>query len=204
MAKRNTGRHGRSRKRRPATPSAAPQGSGEAGRAGADGSVTRTSSPAPRRERARARPRGAAERGGDGYRDPLSVGERPQAPWHPLPLSELLILVGAIGTVFGLRRGLRGGPALFAGIGAVALGTIEVTLREHLSGYRSHTILLALLPIIVFHSAVILLLAAVTQVPRLLNVVLLLIDGALFAFLFKLLRARFLDARRERTFAGRR
>jgi hypothetical protein len=122
-----------------------------------------------------------------------------------LPLSELLILVGAIATVVGLRRGVsNGGPALFAGLAAVMIGTIEVTLREHLNGYRSHTLILALLPTIAFHSAVALGVAAFTRVPSWLQVALLLLDGGLFAFLFKLLRARFVDARRERTFAGRR
>ena len=157
----------------------------------------------------RMRPRGASERSGGGWRDPLSVGKRPEAPWHPLPLSELLILVGAIGTVFGLDRlqhgGIsNGGPALFAGIAAVLIGTVEVTLREHLSGYRSHTLILTLLPLIVFHSAVILILASVTTVPKLLNVGLLLVDVGLGTILFKVLRARYVDARRERTFAGRR
>jgi hypothetical protein len=134
------------------------------------------------------------------FRDPLSVGERPPAPWHPWPLSEMLILVGAVGTVVGLARlghgGIsNGGPVLFAGLGAVALGTIEVTLREHRAGYRSHTLILALLPVVIFHSAVVLGLAAFTTVPRLLNVGLLAVDAALFAVLFKLLRARFQDAR---------
>ena len=165
-------------------------------------------SPEPSRKGKRARPRGAAERSRGAYRDPLSVGERPQAPWHPLPLSELLILVGAIGTVIGLARlshGIsHGGPALFAGIAAVLIGTLEVTLREHLSGYRSHTLILTLLPVIVFHSAVVLIVASQTQVPKVLNVVLLLVDAAIGIFLFKLLRARYLDARRERRFAGRR
>ena len=45
------------------------------------------------------------------------------------------------------------------------------------------------------HSAIALGLAAFTTVPRLLNVGLLALDGAVFAVLFKLLRARFLDAR---------
>jgi hypothetical protein len=133
------------------------------------------------------------------------AGERPRPPWYPLPLSELLILVGAIGTVIGLRRGVNhGGPVLFAGLAAVIVGTVEVTLREHLGGYRSHTIILALLPTIVFHSAVALVVAAFTRVPSWLNVVLLLLDVAVFGFLFKLLRARFLEAQRERSFAGRR
>jgi hypothetical protein len=134
----------------------------------------------------------------------VTVGERPQAPWHPLPLSELLILVGAIGAVIGYTKGVSNGLApLLAGIAAVVIGTVEVSLREHLSGYRAHTVLLALLPPLVFHSGVILLLQAFTGVPRWLNVVLLPIDGALFYFLFRLLRARFLDARRERIAGGR-
>jgi hypothetical protein len=136
---------------------------------------------------------------------PPAAGERPRPPWYPLPLSELLILVGAIGAVVGLRRGVsHGGPVLFAGLAAVMIGTIEVTAREHLGGYRSHALILALLPTILFHSAVALGVAAFTRVPAWLNVVLVVLDVALFAFLFKVLRARYLDARRERTFARRR
>jgi uncharacterized membrane protein len=161
------------------------------------------------RKAKRTRPRGAAERSGGGWRDPLSVGERPQAPWHPLPLSELLILVGAISTVFGLDRlqhgGIsNGGPALFAGIAAVLIGTVEVTLREHLSGYRSHTLILTLLVLLVFHAVVTLTVASLTTVPKELNVGLLLVDVALGTILFRLLRARYVDARRERRFARRR
>jgi len=136
----------------------------------------------------------------------MSVGPRPQAPWHPLPLSEILIAVGAIATIIGLRRGVNGGgPVLIVGVVAVAIGTVEVTLREHLSGYRSHTIILALLPTVAFDTAVGFTLAAfITPVPTWLKVALLAIDIPLFAFLFKLLRARFLDARRERVSMGRR
>jgi hypothetical protein len=220
VANRSKARGGRSRKRRPSATKAAEKGAGElaakqASPAGSSvedgrGSRPRRSSESEGKTK-RTRPRDAAkrERRAGAWRDPLSVGERPQAPWHPLPLSELLILVGAIGTVVGLSRlghgGIaHGGPALFAGIAAVMIGTIEVTLREHLSGYRSHTLILTLLPLIVFHSAVILIAASLTTVPKLLNVVLLLIDVAIGTVLFKLLRARYLDARRERTFAGRR
>ena len=112
----------------------------------------------------------------------------------------MLILVGAVGTVVGLARlghgGIsNGGPVLFAGLGAVVLGTLKVAWREHNTGYRSHTLLLALLPVLVFHSVVVLGLAAFITVPRLLNFGLLAVDAAVFAVLFKLLRARFLDAR---------
>jgi hypothetical protein len=204
VAKRNSGRRGGSRKRR--SPNR-PRVEVEAGRTEGDGSVPASGKaagsvhPRPaRRERERA---SASTQGG--FRDPGSFGERPQAPWHPLPLAELLILVGAIGTVVGIRRGIsHGGPVLIAGLAAVVIGTVEVSLREHLSGYRSHTIMLALLPVIVLHSVVVLGIAAATTVPPLLNVGMLAIDGALFAFLYKLLRARFLDARRERIFAAKR
>jgi hypothetical protein len=131
---------------------------------------------------------------------------RPQALWHPLPLSEILILAGVLGTVIGLRRlghgGISsGGPPLFAGIGAVGLGTIEVMVREHLSGYRSHTIVLALIPLVVLDTPVALLIAPLTSLAK---VVLLAIDLAVFALLFRFLRARFIDAHRERVFKGRR
>jgi hypothetical protein len=197
-------RRGRaSRKRRPVGAAVA-DGGATAGTPAGSGEVCELkTSPAPRGQRASARPRGAKQRGGAGFRDPLSVGERPRAPWHPLPLSELLILVGALGTVFGLRGGIsHGGPPLFAGIAAVLIGTVEVVLREHLSGYRSHTLILALLPVIVLHTLLVLL--VLPQLDRLQSLALLLFDVALVTFLFKLLRARFLDARRERVFAGRR
>jgi hypothetical protein len=131
-------------------------------------------------------------------------GERPRPPWHPLPLAELLILVGALGTIVGLRRGTsHGGAPLIAGLVAVGLGTFEVTLREHSGGYRSHTILLALVPVVAFHSLVVLGVSAFTPAPVLLSVLLLPLDLALFVFCFKLLRARFLDARQARA-VGRR
>jgi hypothetical protein len=139
---------------------------------------------------------------------PAPTNGRPQAPWHPLPLSELLILIGAIGTVVSITRLGNGAsqdaPLLFAGLAAVMIGTIEVTLREHRSGYRSHILLLSLLPTILFHTATILIVSAFTPVPRALNVGLLIVDAAIFAVLFKLLRAGFADARRERSFATRR
>jgi hypothetical protein len=139
-----------------------------------------------------------------------TYGERPHSPWHPLPLSELLILVGAIAVVLGLHKldtkhpeVSQGGATLFAGLGAVALGAFEVSLREHRSGYRSHTIMLSLLPVLVFHTLVVLAVSAFTTAPRLLNVGLFAIDIALFAFLFRVLRARFLQARHERVLRER-
>jgi hypothetical protein len=107
--------------------------------------------------------------------------------------------VGALATVIGLARGEGGHAVLLAGLGAAAVGTIEVTLREHLAGYRSHTILLALLPAIVFHTCVVLLVAAFAAVPRALDLGLLVVDVAIFALCFRALRARYIDAARRRS-----
>jgi hypothetical protein len=223
VANRSKGRRGRPRKRRRGAAPLTGQGvkGGLADEAGGEhsegaqgGAGKQARASAPRRSRASRTGEPARTRGVSG--DPrgratgiwgaaLAVGERPQPPWHPLPLSEILILVGAIGTVVGLNKGVsHGGPPLFAGLAAVVLGTAEVTLREHWSGYRSHAVMLALLATIAFHTAVVFGIAAFTPTPRIVNVALLAVDLALFAFLFKLLRSRFLDARRERVFTGTR
>jgi hypothetical protein len=159
------------------------------------------------RPRPRAKPPRETRRGG--FKDPQSLGERPEAPWHPFPLSELLILIGAIATVVGLtklKHGLAsGGATLVVGVVAVLAGTVEFTLREHRSGYRSHTILLAAIPAVVVYTGTLLVLSAfVSPIPSGLKVAPLVLALPVFALLFKLLRGRFKDARRERVFAGKR
>jgi hypothetical protein len=202
----------RSRKRRPAGARRSPGAGGGAareaatrGEAAAPDVATAPRAAATKRAREQRGARGAPAKARAPRRSPAAptYGERPPAPWHPLPLSEVLILVGAIGAAIGLHKlagkePAAGKPALLAGIGAVAIGTIEVTLREHRSGYRSHTVMLALAVVLVFDSALVLALSALTTLPRLFDVGLFAIDIALFAFLFKLLRARFLDARHAR------
>jgi hypothetical protein len=198
VAKRNTPR-GRSRKRRGAASAAAREHAGTLGQPVPEAAPV--AAKPPRGEQARVRAGSAG-----GVTDALAVGERPNAPWHPFPLSELLILVGIVGAIVAWSRGVsHGGPALLiASIACVMIGTIEVTLREHLSGYRSHATLLAVLPPLALHTGLILVVQSQTQAPRWLTYAPLPVDGALFYVLYKLLRARFLDARRERTFAGRR
>lgn len=135
-----------------------------------------------------------------------TFGERPNAPWHPLPLSEILILAGAVAFVLAVSRLHKGptsaGPLLLAGIVAVSLGTLEVTWREHSSGFRSHTLLLALLPVIVLHSAVVLGWASLAKPSQVVNVGMFAVDIALFVLLFRLLRVRFLDARARASVRG--
>jgi hypothetical protein len=130
--------------------------------------------------------------------------ERPQAPWHPWPLSELLIVVGAGAILFALANGPeRSVAALLAGLGAVAIGTLEVTLREHLAGYRSHALLLALVVVAAMHTALALLLSSLFSFPRAANVVLLALDVAVAFLLYRLLRARYVEARRRAILARR-
>lgn len=134
------------------------------------------------------------------YRD---FDDRPQAPWHPLPLSELLILIGAGAFVVALVRlghhGIAsGGPLLLVGILALGLGTAEVSWREHRSGFRSHTLLLAFIPVLALHTLVVVGYSVVATPPRALNVGMLVVDVAVFGLLVRYLRARFLDARARR------
>jgi hypothetical protein len=67
--------------------------------------------------------------------------ERPPAPWGSFPLAELTVLAGIVMFVIGL---VSASPtAVGVGVVLAALGGLEVSLREHLAGYRSHTTLLA-------------------------------------------------------------
>jgi hypothetical protein len=170
--------------------------------------------PARRRRRRRSgKPRTAeparasadAEPAREGASAPARVArERPRAPWHPLPLSELLILVGGGAILFALVNGpARSVAALLTGLLAVILGTLEVTVREHFRGYRSHALLLTFLVVVVLHSAIVLGVSAFASFPRVANVALLALDLALAFALFRFLRARYAEARRRTLLAGR-
>ena len=82
-------------------------------------------------------------------------GERPPSPFGGLPISEFLILVGGIGLVVGFFN--NGGPALIVGIVVLGLGVLEVSVREHFTGYRSHALLLALFPTVALEIGLVLL-----------------------------------------------
>ncbi|MGD9736306.1 MAG: hypothetical protein AB7V58_11980 [Solirubrobacterales bacterium] len=91
--------------------------------------------PAPPREASTAPPRAA-----QAPRAP-SAEERPPAPWGRFPLAELAILAG----IACLAIGVFGGHETLIGVGVAlaGLGGMEVAIREHFAGYRSHTTLLA-------------------------------------------------------------
>jgi hypothetical protein len=67
--------------------------------------------------------------------------ERPPAPWGSFPLQELTVLVGLVILIIGFV----GSNSVAIGVGLVlgSLAGLELSLREHLAGYRSHTFLLA-------------------------------------------------------------
>jgi hypothetical protein len=67
--------------------------------------------------------------------------ERPPAPWGAFPLAELTVLAGIVLLIIGF---IGGNPtALGLGVVLGALGGLEVSVREHFAGYRSHSTLLA-------------------------------------------------------------
>ncbi|HEX2097176.1 MAG TPA: hypothetical protein VHF50_07400 [Solirubrobacterales bacterium] len=76
-----------------------------------------------------------------GSQKSTAADERPPAPWGTFPLAELTILAGIV--VLGI--GFAGQSPVAIAVGAVlgALGGLEVSVREHFAGYRSHTTLLA-------------------------------------------------------------
>src|SRR4051794_34951141 len=72
------------------------------------------------------------------------LDEAPKAPWSPFPLVELCILGGLVLMVVGfIHGGNRGGLFVVCGIALVAVASLELAIREHFAGYRSHSSLLA-------------------------------------------------------------
>ncbi len=120
-----------------------------------------------------------------------TTGERPPSPFGGLPVSELAIFAGMVGFIVGLVTGNQ--AALIVGVVVCAAGVLEFTVREHFSGYRSHTSLLAGLPAVLAELAYV----SAFGVPRV-RPLLLLLPAGVFAALFFPLRRRFMIARQAR------
>lgn len=73
-----------------------------------------------------------------------SIDDRPPAPWGNFPLSELAVLV-SIGLIIAsfIVRGDQGVVMFAAGLLLGTLAGLEVSIREHFAGFRSHSTLLA-------------------------------------------------------------
>jgi hypothetical protein len=70
--------------------------------------------------------------------------ERPPAPWGSFPLVELIVLVALVLLIAGFFvQGTRGVTMIGAGIALGSLAGLELSIREHFSGYKSHTTVLA-------------------------------------------------------------
>jgi hypothetical protein len=70
--------------------------------------------------------------------------DRPPSPWGSFPLVELTILIALVLLIVGFFVGnTRGIVMIVAGISLASLAALELTLREHFTGYRSHTSVLA-------------------------------------------------------------
>jgi hypothetical protein len=69
----------------------------------------------------------------------------PRAPWGPFPLSELLVVLAVIFVGYGVASwGSASGPWAFgAAMTLGCLAGLEVSIREHLAGYRPHSTVLA-------------------------------------------------------------
>jgi hypothetical protein len=70
--------------------------------------------------------------------------EAPPAPWGAFPLVELVVLVALVLLVSGFFvSGTKGVTLIGAGIALASLAGLELSIREHFSGHKSHTTVLA-------------------------------------------------------------
>ena len=82
--------------------------------------------------------------------DPKPVPQRdqpPEAPWGGFPLTQITVLAGLVLLVFGFVTG--GIVPLVTGLLLGSAGGLELSIREHFAGYRSHTTLLAAVALMV-------------------------------------------------------
>jgi hypothetical protein len=172
-------------------------GSGAARAGGADGARVGGERTAPLGGGGRA---DAARAGGaDGARTPRPPSRfevrdgvaRPQPIWSPFPLTELGMAAGLAIFVAGLLGdGRRATWLLTIAVVVLAVVVVELCLREHFAGYRSHTLLLTVLPVAVLDGAIVRLLGATLRGPLVLATAL-----ALAGALGWWLQARFRAAR---------
>jgi hypothetical protein len=119
-----------------------------------------------------------------------SYGVRPPGWFGGVPVSEVAIAAGVVAVIVGWLQ--KSSPALFVGIAVCFLGVLELTAREHFSGYRSHAALLAGMVAVATETA-----AGVIAAPRT-RLLLLIVIVPVFAGVFVLLRRRFSAARQAR------
>jgi hypothetical protein len=68
----------------------------------------------------------------------------PPAPWGTFPLSEIVVFIGIVILIGGFFVSPPQGFVMIAvGLVLGSLAGLELSIREHYAGYRSHTLLLA-------------------------------------------------------------
>jgi hypothetical protein len=120
-------------------------------------------------------------------RDRRGTRERPPAPWGSFPLTELVVLIALVLVVVGFFvQSSRGAILLVAGLMLGSLAGLEVAVREHFAGYRSHTTLLS--AVAAFAAGAVVVLAVTGPAARVPAV---LVALAVFALAFYLLHEAF-------------
>ena len=109
---------------------------------------------------------------------------RPDAIWAPFPLTEIGMAVGIALFLIGFAGASTW--LLTIGVAVLSIVVAELCLREHFAGFRSHSILLGLLPVTAAHMLVVLLVTSAWRGP-----LVLVADLALAAGLAWWLRGRF-------------
>ncbi|HTN24406.1 MAG TPA: hypothetical protein VL120_10495 [Solirubrobacteraceae bacterium] len=125
---------------------------------------------------------------------------RPDAIWAPFPLTEIGMGVGLV--LFGVgfaSGGSKGAWLLVIAVVLLSIVVAELCLREHFGGFRSHSILLGLLPVTAVHMLIVLVVTSDWRGP-----VVLAVDLGLAGGLAWVLRGRFATAqeRARRRAAG--
>lgn len=74
-----------------------------------------------------------------------SPADRPQPLWGAFPLTELVTLAGIVLMVWGFLSGpgTDGNSKIGAGLAIASIAGLELAVREHVTGFRSHTTLLS-------------------------------------------------------------
>jgi hypothetical protein len=118
----------------------------EVGQANGGSSGGRSQRDAARRARARAVAEDdASAKASCAPRAGRPAEERPQPLWGAFPLTELVTLAGIVLMVWGFfsEGGRNGNSKIAAGLAIASIAGLELAVREHVTGFRSHTTLLS-------------------------------------------------------------
>lgn len=78
--------------------------------------------------------------------------ERPRAPWHPVPVTEVGLGLGLLTALIGFIRGPKGTVPMIVGLGVCSVLAFELAAREHFAGFRAHALMLAAGPTVLLEA----------------------------------------------------